>query len=484
MSLADTTILDAIEIPDLWRRWFRDPQTWASWFAFLKALFCLPMEEQEQRLFEVCTGRQQLPDEAVREAWLVCGRRAGKSFMLALIAVFIAVFRDWRPYLSPGEVGTVKVLAVDRRQARVIYRYAYALLHDVPVLGELVRWSDGERIELTTGIEIEIQTASFRSVRGYTIIAALCDEIAFWRSEDSANPDTEILDALRPAMATVPGALLLCASSPYARRGALYRAWRRYWGQPGRVLVWKADTRTMNPTVPEEVIVEAYESDPASAAAEYGAEFRTDIESFVAREVVEALVVPGRHELPPMAGTTYMGFVDPSGGSSDSMTLAIGHFEGGGADHCVLDLVREARPPFSPESVVTEFAKTLQDYRIYTVSGDRYGGEWPAERFREHSIQYKVAEKPKSDLYREFLPVLNSNRTELLDHPRLVAQLCALERRTARGGRDSIDHPPGGHDDIANVVAGVLVGRSPPAVIITEQMLTAARHWGRSRPRW
>jgi hypothetical protein len=442
--------------------------------AFLKALFCLPMEEQEKRLFEVCTGREQLPDEAGREAWLICGRRAGKSFMLALIAVYLALFRDWRPYLSPGEVGTIKVLAVDRRQARVIYRYAHVLLRDVPVLAELIRWSDGERIELTGGIEIEIQTASYRSVRGYTIIAALCDEIAFWRSEDSANPDTEILDALRPAMSTIPGAMLLCASSPYARRGALYRAYRRHWGKPGKVLVWKADTRTMNPTVSEEVIAEAYEEDPAAAAAEFGAEFRTDIESFVAREVVEALVVPGRHELPPLTGMAYNAFVDPSGGSADSMTLAIGHFEVAGRDHCVLDLVREVRPPFSPESVVTEFTGTLRDYRVFTVAGDRYGGEWPAERFREHGIRYEVAEKPKSDLYREFLPLLNSSKVELLDHPRLIAQLCALERRTARGGRDSIDHPPGGHDDIANVVAGVFARRSPPGVIVTTEMVMSA----------
>jgi hypothetical protein len=30
-----------------------------------------------------------------------------------------------------------------------------------------------------------------------------------------------------------------------------------------------------------------------------------------------------------------------------------------------------------------------------------------------------------------------------------------LERRTARGGRDSIDHAPGAHDDLANAVAGL-----------------------------
>lgn len=91
------------------------------------------------------------------------------------------------------------------------------------------------------------------------------------------------------------------------------------------------------------------------------------------------------------------------------------------------------------------------------MKGDRYAGEWPREVFRKHGIEYSVADKAKSDLYRDLLPLLNSGRVELLDVPRLVTQLCSLERRTARGGRDSIDHPPGAHDDIANCVAGVAI---------------------------
>jgi hypothetical protein len=239
----------------------------------------------------------------------------------------------------------------------------------------------------------------------------------------------------------------------------------------------------MNPTVSEEVIAEAYEADPASAAAEFGAEFRTDIETIVTREAVEALVIPDRYELPPLRNQFYHGFVDPSGGSNDSMTLAIGHFEGVGHDRCVLDLLREVQPPFSPETVVAELAATLQDYRIVTVTGDRYGGQSPADRFREHGITYEPAEKPKSDLYRALLPLLNSGRVELLDQPRLINQLCSLERRTTRCGRDSIDHPPGSHDDLANVVAGVLAGRPVPTVDITDEMLARVRRLP-MRGRW
>ncbi len=161
-------------------------------------------------------------------------RCSGKSFILALVAVFLGVFRDWSTYLAPGERGVVKLLACDKRQAKVIYRYCRALLIGVPAIAPLVEReapAEGE-IDLTTGITIEVQTANYRSVRGYTIVGALCDELAFWRDDSSANPDSEVLAALRPAMATVPGALLLCASSPYRRAGALWDAYHQHWGRP------------------------------------------------------------------------------------------------------------------------------------------------------------------------------------------------------------------------------------------------------------
>ena len=210
----------------------------------------------------------------------------------------------------------------------------------------------------------------------------------------------------------------------------------------------------MIPVVPQELIDEAYEDDAANAAAEYGAQFRSDVESYISIEVVDACTVPGRHELPAMSTCSYVSFLDLSGGGNDSMTIAVGHLEDKIA---VIDAAREVRPPCSLESVVIEFCDLLRSYGIRRVEGDRYAGEWPRERFREHGIEYEPALKPKSDVYREALPTLNGHRCELLDLPRLQAQLCGLERRTARGGRNSIDHAPGGHDDIANSVCGVLV---------------------------
>ena len=61
-----------------------------------------------------------------------------------------------------------------------------------------------------------------------------------------------------------------------------------------------------------------------------------------------------------------------------------------------------------------------------------------------------------SSLETSILPAINSGLVDLLDNDRLVAQLVGLERRTARAGKDSIDHAPGGHDDLANAVAGAV----------------------------
>ena len=451
------TILDAMDDENLFAPHFDNAESWVAWRAFLAVLFGYPLDEQQRELFRRCTGREHINSEGHHEAWMVIGRRGGKSFALALIAVFLACFEDWQQYLGPGERGTIMIVAADRKQARVIMRYCKGLLASVPMLAQLIqRNRDGVSdisLDLSNRVTLEVHTASYRTTRGYTIVAALLDELAFWPTDDSAEPDREVINAIRPGMINVPGSMLLCASSPYARRGALFDAYQRHYGQDSDVLIWKADTRTMNPSVSQAIIDKAYEDDPASASAEYGAQFRSDVESYISRDAIAACVSVDVRERPPLPNIAYRAFVDPSGGRSDSMALAIAHRDG---NILVIDAIREVRPPFSPESAVGEFAQLLKRYRINRIEGDRYGGEWPVEQFRRHGLTYEAAPKPKSDLYRDLLPLVNSKLVDLVDHPKLVNQLASLERRTARGGRDSIDHAPGAHDDIANAVSGVV----------------------------
>ncbi|MFT8802201.1 MAG: hypothetical protein ABF812_09450, partial [Gluconobacter cerinus] len=240
-----------------------------------------------------------------------------------------------------------------------------------------------------------------------------------------------------------------------AKRGVLYKTFRKHWAQnDARVLVWRGSSMEMNPALDPAIVQEAYDDDPAGAAAEYGGEFRSDIASFITPEVIQACTVPDRYELPFISGNLYRAFCDPSGGSGDSFTLAIAHDEG---DITVLDCVREIKPPFSPDAATKELADTIRSYGLKTVTGDRYGGEYPRERFRAHGINYTLSDKDRSGLYLEALPKLNAGKVELLDLKQIERQFCGLERRTARSGKDSVDHAPGSHDDLVNSIAGVLV---------------------------
>jgi hypothetical protein len=430
--------------------------SWDAWRVVLRALFALSMSDKERDVFAKHTGVSP-PKQQAREAYLIVGRRGGKSRIAALIAVFLAAFREYK--LAIGERGVLMVLAADRRQAGNVFGYIEGLIDSTPPLAAMVVGRTRESIDLNNGIAIEVHVSNYRSVRGYTVVGAICDEIAFWYSEDSANPDSEVVNAIHPAMSTVPGSMLIAISSPYARRGLLWRQYTKHYGKPDApVLVWQAPTLAMNPSASREEIDAAYERDEAPASAEFGAEFRKDVEAFISREVVEACTVPDRIELPPITSQRYLAFCDPSGGSNDSFAIAIAHHERrSGVEIIVVDAVRERRPPFSPEVVVHEFADLLHSYRVGTVQGDRYAGEFVAEAFRRCGIAYKPSERVKSQIYGDALALLNSKRVELLDHPRLINQLCSLERRTARGGRDSIDHGPNQHDDVANAVAGALV---------------------------
>jgi hypothetical protein len=178
--------------------------------------------------------------------------------------------------------------------------------------------------------------------------------------------------------------------------------------------------------------------------------------------------LPNRFELPSNEKIEYYAFVDAAGGvGGGSMVLAIAHAEltKDGEDYVIiLDAIRE-RARFNPEEYVAELCQLLAAFGIGAVVGGAWGSQFVREQFEKRGVKYQLVAdvdeewKAKTDLYRQLIPLLNSpGRLELLDHQKMVAQFVSLERKTTRGSnRDSIDHAPGGHDDIANAVAGALL---------------------------
>jgi hypothetical protein len=285
-------------------------------------------------------------------------------------------------------------------------------------------------------------------------LAGVIDEACFfgYDSESKVKSDTELIRALQPSLATV-GGKLIAISSPYARRGWCFQNWKKHFGNDeSSFLVWNCPSRTMNPTLPQAVVDAALAEDLASARAEYLGEFRDDVALFLPREVIEQCVVSGRKELLPRRHLDYRAFCDLSGGRGDDAGLAISHRSD---DKVIVDFLKRWRPPFNPRVVIGEMKQELAAFGLKRVHGDNYAASFVSDGFQEIGVKYIREELNASQLYAELLPRICSSQIELLDNNVLVDQLANLERRTRSGGRDLITHPSGGHDDLANSVAGV-----------------------------
>ncbi len=448
-------IIDAIKDEHLFQPFLGDLESWKGWLTLLRAVYGLPIRSRFARnLIQQCTGRE-LPPSGFDTALLLTGRRSGKSRTAAVIGAFEAVLAGHEAKLSPGERGIVPIICPSKYQGRIVKGYLRAIFK-TPLLANEVEDEQREGFTLRNGNRIEILAGDFRTVRGYTLLAAIVDEAAFfgYDSDTKVKSDTELIRAIKPSLATV-GGKLIAITSPYARMGWCWEQYKKHFGnEASKVLIWNCPSRTMNPKLPQRVVDEAMAEDLAGAKSEYMGEFRDDVGLFLPREVVERLVVKDRLELLPHEKTHYSAFCDVSGGRGDDATLAIAYREG---RKVILSLIKRWRPPFNPYQVIGSMAEELRRYRIRRIIGDNYSAEFVASAFLASGIQYVKCDVPKSGLYLELLPRLCSGEIELLDNEVLVDQLAKLERRTRSGGKDIIDHPPGGHDDIANAVAGIAV---------------------------
>jgi hypothetical protein len=322
------------------------------------------------------------------------------------------------------------------------------------MLRSLVVSETDDEILLANNAEIIVATASWRSIRGRTIACIIYDEVAFWRSEDSSNPDVEIDAAVDPALATLPGARKIMISTTYRKSGLLYDRYRRYYGKDDAdTLVVLGTTRQFNLTLRQSIIDAALDRDPEAAAAEWLSQWRSDITDLFDPELIADAIDSQVFVRPPRARYRYRAFTDPSGGRGDSFTVAIAHEEG---NIVLLDCVHERRAPFDPQSVVTEIAEILRSYAVGEIVGDRYAASWCSLAFDKAGIRYVDSERDKSAIFLDALPLFTSGRARLIDNRRLVSQLCGLQRKVTRTGRDIVSHLPGANDDVANAVAGAL----------------------------
>jgi hypothetical protein len=287
------------------------------------------------------------------------------------------------------------------------------------------------------------------------LLLACIDEAAFLRSEESATPDVECARALLPGLTTT-GGMLVIMSSPYRQAGLLFQRHRDFWGKDNpNTLVVAGSSIAFNPTLDQAGIDAEVAADPEAAAAEWLGHWRSDLATFLSDDLIDAAIDHNRPlELAPQADIVYRAFVDMSSGVGDASTLAIAHRAAG--DRVIVDVIRGVPAPHDPASVAREFVALAKEYRCRVITGDQYAKGWVKGTIEACGAEYKQSKLVRSDLYLEGLVLFARGQVRVPSHDVMLRELRLLQRRTAKSGRDQVDHIVGSHDDHVNSVFGSL----------------------------
>ena len=220
----------------------------------LRAIYGLELDATQRLIYEQCTGRVEYePGHPFSEVTVIAGARSGKDSRIACpLIVYEAIFGGYELQLSTGERGTFPLVAQDQRGTSTAFGYIRDYIVRSPLLRQMLE-ADGERaseLRLTNRMVIQCFACSAKSMRSYSIPAAVMDEVAFFRSEAGTVVDEEVQTSIKRGGIQFPQQRLVKISTPHAKSGVLWNDFKRYYGQADPdVLVWVAPTTLMNPTI-------------------------------------------------------------------------------------------------------------------------------------------------------------------------------------------------------------------------------------------
>jgi Terminase large subunit, T4likevirus-type, N-terminal len=292
MSDIPLNIIEFLEHPDL----LNDRSLSPMQRVILKAIYGLPLDESELDIYYAATKLERYEATEQREATVIAGRRSGKTSKIAAPIVIYEAFRDHG--LPQGEVAFVLLTAPQLYQAKIAFRSIRRYLHQSRILSRRIIRETQDEIWLDNGVVIACYPASFIAVRGVSIIAVICDEMAFWPHESSAaNPEQEILDALQPGMANVARSKLIKISTPFGKQGVLYTEFQRR--AELDFPVFQVPTSLMNPAIRASELERYRKKGLQKYQREFNAEFSENLTAWIDRDMLDRCVVRGRKELPP-----------------------------------------------------------------------------------------------------------------------------------------------------------------------------------------
>jgi len=390
-----------------------------------------------------------------KQVTLIVGRQAGKSLFAAYATVFTALHPSAVVGMRPGESRHAILIAPTVRQASRLLKYVRDILRNVAP--KMIAASRKDEIELRNGVTVAVWTARHAALRGLQIVSLVVDEAAH-HFEVGPRAITDLISAARPAMAHVRNPVLLLITSPWAKAGAVFEAWRGRQSTAPALLCMQASSATFWPAFPKDVLEAEAKRDPENYRREYCAEFLDTIGCLFDSELLEACVVAGRKFLPSLKGVRYVGAIDAAT-VTDSFVVGIAHAHDG---RLIVDQLHGWTPgagkPLRLDKLIPDLADRLTAYHVQAVVGDQYSAAAMSELLSRHGIHYRQAAftvQSKMDFYGALRERVNNSTIELLDHEPSLRELRQIERRALQGGAWRIEAPRGAghHDDYADVLA-------------------------------
>jgi hypothetical protein len=481
MSERPLNIVQFIRDPDL----LNDQSHSDAQLACLKSIYGLPLTAKEMEIYRRGTGRETYDAREHRGATFVEGRQSGKT---TKIAAPIAVFEAFRDHgLAPGQEAYVMLLAPTIAQARIALRSIRSYLRGSTILSKRIVRTTKDEIILDNGIIIGCYASTYDGVRGRIIVAAICDEMAFWPHEEtSANPEEEVIAALRPGMITVKNPKLIKISTPYAKQGLLWAEFQRR--AELDFPVWQLPSHEMNPKINlSDLEREQLRGEEKYHLREYLAEFVDSVSGWITPEILDPSIARGRRKLPPGRDGFYIAALDPASRHND-FAFAILHRSPDGEIivDCVTRWTGTKTAPLVFRTVLGEIKSILDDYGINSAVGDQFCSDVIRQDLLELGVSYEICTfgpQTRAKIFTNLKHLLVQGKIELLEDPELLRQLRNLrEERTDRGQIDV--RPNGGmKDDLAVAVALAASeltkrpSRPPPFLVSTGEPYFRPNPW-------
>jgi hypothetical protein len=444
---------------------FLDPIAWEetlpirrsspAWRATIKALYGSPLGPNELDLFRSLAGRE-LPEGGAVEFLVVAGRRAGKSETIARVATFEAVHGGHGLALAPGQRALIPIISPLREQSQEILGYCRGLAELAEVSPDVLSVTTSG-VEFRTGVSIRVMTADAVNVSGPTVVCAIRDELAKFPGDDSAMPDREIDNSLRPALAPLIGApprRFIGITSAYIKEGVAFETDRDHFGCDSDVLVVRGSTEQFNPNIDRAWLArELRRVGPRVFAREYLAEWQDAItESWFGTDTIERCIERGVEFRDPVKGQGYVIAIDQAF-SGDRFALAIAHREPSGKSmKTVLDRVQFWRPPIELLRVIGRTVEIAREYGSMAMLADQYSYRPLRELYIQKGIQLRElawTSSNKAPIFRAVLNEMQAGRVSIPDDPELIKEFHAIQGRALRSGGEQIE-ARSGHDDLVH----------------------------------